>query len=412
MPERPHVAIMLDLEWSFKHHTAIFAGAMQFAEEHGWLTTIDEYVGDTLPARRARKPGRTKLPYDGVIARADQKTADRASRLDLPIVNVWYNSPAFDELPGVYVDQKAVGMLAAEHLQGRGFRQFAALTAVEDRGQAQATEAFASAAQQIGSTCVIGRCSLHPRDTLALWRKTERALASWMDGWELPVGVFVAADHLSQIVVQMCRQRDWRIPQDVAVVVGKNEETYCENTRPTLTGIEIGYERIGYEAARLLDERMSQRREQPASGSKTSPAEPESAPQKVILPPRGLVLRESTDFYTAGDPEVAQALAFIAQNSHRPIRVDDVAEAVMLEPRTLRRRFDKHLGWPVVDEIRRVRIERAKRELMQGDASIADIAHAVGFSDANRLYEVFVREVGVSPTQYRKERQLEHGGPS
>ena len=38
----------------------------------------------------------------------------------------------------------------------------------------------------------------------------------------------------------------------MAIIAGRNEETFCERPRPALTSVEFGYERVGYEAARLI----------------------------------------------------------------------------------------------------------------------------------------------------------------
>ncbi len=53
-----------------------------------------------------------------------------------------------------------------------------------------------------------------------------------------------------------------------------------------------------------------------------------------------------------------------------------------------------------------MRIERAKRELAQGNRPLAAIARDAGFGSLQRLYEVFRRELGMSPRAYRKQRQL------
>ncbi len=59
---------------------------------------------------------------------------------------------------------------------------------------------------------------------------------------------------------------------------------------------------------------------------------------------------------------------------------------------------------------RRVRIERAKRELASGKRTLKEIAHDVGFSSSMRMYDVFCREVGMSPSEYRERRRLEPKG--
>ena len=77
--------------------------------------------------------------------------------------------------------------------------------------------------------------------------------------------------------------------------------------------------------------------------------------------------------------------------------------------KTLQRRFRKVLGRAISEEIRRVRIERAKRELGQTDRSLDEISSKVGFGPRKRMYEVFCRDVGLSPSEYRKQRQLVGG---
>lgn len=385
MPKPRRVAVRLELDWPYKRHAATFAGTLRYAQEHGWQSTVDEFVEDTV-ARRGNA-----LPYDGVIARASTKLASLAARLKLPVVNVWTSSPVWNRLPGVFPNYPAMGRMRAEHLLSRGLRRAAALTTDHDRGQVMEAKAFIDTLQEAGCQCNAETISLEAASSVNEWRKSERTIADWMDGWKLPIGVFVSVESHGRIVAQACRNRGWRVPEDVAIITGQNEETLCEGLRPTLSSIEIGYDRIGYEAALLLDRLMD---------GQAPPKEP------ILISPMGLVVRESTDFFAAEDSLIAAALTFIAANSHQQIGQDDVARAVATEIRTLQRRFQKHLNRSIASEIRRVRIERAKRELAQGGRSIKEIARDTGFGEAPRMYEVFQRELGVTPGQYRRERQV------
>ncbi len=81
-----------------------------------------------------------------------------------------------------------------------------------------------------------------------------------------------------------------------------------------------------------------------------------------------------------------------------------------METRTLQNYFRKYLVRPIAAEIRRVRIERAKRELASGKRTLKEIAHDVGFSSSMRMYDVFCREVGMSPSEYRERRRPEPKG--
>lgn len=130
------------------------------------------------------------------------------------------------------------------------------------------------------------------------------------------------------------------------------------------------------------------------------------SPRHILVPPQGVVARESTDFFAVEDELVAAALTFIASNSHRRIGQDEVARAVAADTRTLQRRFRKILNRSVVSTIRQVRLERAKRELSQGNRKLQEIARDVGFGTVMRMYNVFRRELGVTPSAYRKRHQF------
>jgi len=387
LPRKPRrVALMLDLEWPFKRHASIFAGTQRYAEEQGWHSIIDEFAHDTLPAGRKRP-----VPYDGVLARANTQLAERAKRLGVPVVNVWLSSPAREMLPGVFADFAASGRLQAEHLLTRGLRNFAAVVAFKNRGQDLELSEFRRRIEREGCTCVSTKVPQSLSRSVRHWRKTERGISEWMEKWSLPIGVIVPDEDLGRLIVQMCHEREWRVPQDVAIIAGQNEETLCEFPRPSLTSMEFGYGRIGYDSAKLLQRLMD---------GKKPPVKP------ILLSPQGLVVRESTDFFAVNDDLVAAALEFISKNSHRRIGQDAVARAVHAETRTLQLRFRRVLGRPVAAEIRRVRIERAKRELAQSKRHLSDIARDVGFGEAKRMNEVFRRELSVTPSEYRKQRQI------
>ncbi len=385
----PRVALMLDLQWPYKRHAEVFAGVQRYAEEQGWTSIIDEFAHDTLRRKRSAADR-----YDGIVARANHPLARRAATLGVPVVNVWPSSPARRLLPGVFPDSTETGRLVAEHLLARGFRAFAALTSPKNVDNDLEVEEFTRLVREAGFDCAAAYIPQNPSRDAATWRETERLIARAMDAWTPPVGVYVGQEECGRLVVQLSHQRGWRIPEDVAIVAGKNEETLCEQPRPSLTSIEIGYDRIGYAAAALLDRLMA---------GHAPPAGP------TRLAPHGLVVRESTDFFAVENAVVAAALAYISANSHRGIGPADVARAAGAETRTLQNYFRDTIQRPIAAEIRRARIERAKRELAQSNRALDAIARDVGFGNTQRMYEVFRRELGVTPGEYRRRRQLRSG---
>jgi AraC-like DNA-binding protein len=65
------------------------------------------------------------------------------------------------------------------------------------------------------------------------------------------------------------------------------------------------------------------------------------------------------------------------------------------------------VGRTLAAEIRRVRIEEAKRLLLESGKSISEIARMSGFGHEDLLARVFRRGLGMTPSQYRRQHQRE-----
>jgi LacI family transcriptional regulator len=195
-------------------------------------------------------------------------------------------------------------------------------------------------------------------------------------------------------LLEVCRQVGLRVPDDVAVLGVGNDELLCELARPELTSVALPGERIGMEAAAMLDGLLSR-----------SPAPARSR----LLRPQGVVTRHSTDVLSVDDPEVAAAVRFIRNNAHLSICVDDVLLEVPVCRRTLERRFRAVLKRGLGEEIRRVRVERASALLATTSASMVEIGQRSGFSDAKQFSAIFHNETGQTPTAYR--RSMARPGP-
>ncbi len=409
MPAPRRIGLTLDVHLLYKHHTDTFAGFKRYADERQWHTVLDDWIVETLATSKRSRPA-----YDGVVARVGAEHAalvDATAKAGVPLINVMAGSPFFTTLPGVYPDFEQAGRVRAEHLISRGFSRLAFMASMESRPYQLQAASFAAAAAAEGCPVTLFDMSATWGDTLPLYRKNIARLRAWMDEWELPVGLGVSNDNFGRLVAQMVDDRGWRVPEDVAIVGGLNEEKLCETSRPTLSSVDVGYERVGYEAGRLLEQLMDEadgarnRRKKPLMGRRS--ASPPADPIQIVVPPVGVVARESTDFYAANDDLVARAHDYIAAHCHKQITVNDVAAKLAVSPKTLQKRFADVLRRSVAEEIRRVRLEKAKRELTGGDRSVHEIAVRAGFTCNTRMTEVFKRELGVTPRQYRQQRKIQ-----
>ncbi|WP_223624974.1 AraC family transcriptional regulator [Microbacterium sp. EST19A] len=95
---------------------------------------------------------------------------------------------------------------------------------------------------------------------------------------------------------------------------------------------------------------------------------------------------------------VRRALAYIEENAHLPITVDDVASASFISTRGLQYAFRRALDMTPTEALRRVRLDGAHRDLERGDgASVRVIARRWGFSHPSRFTSAYRDAYGGTP---------------
>ena len=98
---------------------------------------------------------------------------------------------------------------------------------------------------------------------------------------------------------------------------------------------------------------------------------------------------------------VAKVEQFCRRNLSRPIGVQDMARVAKMSRFHFSRQFDQARGVTPGRFLATLRIERAKRLLVDSELSVNEVAPLCGFADANYLCKVFRREYGVSPGRFK-----------
>lgn len=384
------IAIALQIDQPYPHHQEVFAGIQRYAQERAdWECLIDEHPG--YGAGRRHGPASR---YDGVIARASQSLQRRLRRQGIPLVNTQFQTHR-PGLAGVYADPWAMGRVAAEHLMDRAFRRLCILVDRRHKHSWEICQEFVRRAAEASISCMVHDLPEEPYEQPAYWLRIERSLIDVLGKLTPPVAVFTETAPVARLMVQLARSRKWRVPQDIAILCEHNLKAVV-SVSPQISSVEPNYERVGYEAARLLDRLMA------------GDAPP---PEPIFVPPQGIIARESTDYFAVDDEVVAAALHFVSGRLGKPLRLEQIAGAVTVSPRLLQQRFRAGLGRSVSDEIRRLRIEAAKRMLAEPKRPIHEIAVLCGFKNSDIMGQVFRRELGTTPRQYRKQnaRAPKHG---
>jgi len=176
------------------------------------------------------------------------------------------------------------------------------------------------------------------------------------------------------------------VPDDVAVVGVDNEDPLSRLVWPGLSSVSLNTDEIGYKAAAMLHRTLSGN----AAGRNT-----------VQVAPFGVVARGSTRSLALEDPILSKVISAINESICQPLAVDDLAKLVAISRASLERRFRRFLDRTPLQEIRRVRIARARQLLKATDLPLKAIAAQCGYPAASRLIEAFQAETGVTPSAYR-----------
>ena len=373
------VAFALEMEWGLKHHSEIYAGCQRFANEAKWATSIIPNSPKVLETGS----------YDGIIARVGTSFHKMAQYKKIPLVNVWQNSPV-KEVASVFSNNYETGVIAAEHLLGRGLRRFGFLGHNRDKADIQQLDGYTETLKSEGYQSTIFKFNRSVIEGNAEgWEEFILQLRKWIKGLQPPVGIHATSDINCRYLIEICKSLELKIPHDLAIVGSGNEPLICSSPYPSVTSIDKNFEEVGYQAAMLLDEMMK-------SGKRSKEAK--------YCQPQGIVPRQSTDSYASDHPKVALALRYIAESANRRIKVNDVVNAVATNRRTLERNFREFTGRTISHEISRMRIERAKRLMTESDHSFKELAAELGYRNSDHFYKSFLRAEGQTPSSFRKER--------
>ncbi|MDP6523321.1 MAG: substrate-binding domain-containing protein [Kiritimatiellia bacterium] len=370
--------------YPLRKHYDLIHGVQKFAEAQ------DNWELDIGPYPEARKNFSKR--FDGVVGRISAETLAAARAAGIPVVNTHIQSSTVEGVPHVLIDSYKAGRMAAEHLIARGLRRIVYISIRGSLANNENCKGVAAVAKEQGCACsrfyvnrIFWSSSLQQRQFVATLTKAAQ-------DWQAPLGIATFEDHLGRSAVTEVQELGWSVPQDIAVISAGNDEIHCCNLFPTLSSIDLGYEQNGYEAARLLEELM------------LGKAPPE---ETILVPPKELVLRQTSDVFAVTDPRVSRALRFLADNSHCEISVGDVAAVAGINRQNLNRLFNRHIGHSINRELIRLRIEAFKRLLVESDMPLKKAGAQAGFGSESQVYRVFKRLNGMTPAEYREKRQLE-----
>lgn len=99
--------------------------------------------------------------------------------------------------------------------------------------------------------------------------------------------------------------------------------------------------------------------------------------------------------------KVQKIAHYIALHYTELITIEQIAQAVSLNPNYAMTLFRQHFNQSIMDYLTKFRVAHAQRLLLSSNTSIHNIAQQSGFGSISQFYTTFKRAIGTTPNQYR-----------
>ena len=348
----------------------------EYADSHNWRLEIAErfnpprgWTGDGVLSMFLNEPAMNRF-------------LESLVRRKIPIVDL-FGIKMRKGMGAVIHDNEALGRLAAEHFRERGFTHAAFYAFEWTRQHDERYDSFAAAWHGARPMRWIWPES-------PAWRLGRKALADWtlrtLDAAPKPIAIYTYNSYNAAFLSQICIDHGIAVPHNVAILSANDTLIYnCRKSMP-ISGIDRDEERKYRTAVELLDRMMDGK----------------AARDTVLsIKPKCIVTRRSTDVIAVSDETLRKAETLISRDLSSHFGPSQIASGLGMSLRKLNARSKSELGHSVLDEIVRLRVEAAKRMMLDSGVKLAAIAASTGFCNASYFSKVFRRLTGHAPNEWR-----------
>ncbi|RCS54042.1 helix-turn-helix domain-containing protein [Bremerella cremea] len=330
---------------------------------------------------------RLRLPRnwqgDGVIAHMRTRTlVNHLRRAGLPTVDVSIMYPDEQWVGRVITDDTVRSEMALNHFRERGIEHFACYAPQMGRYSPQREMLFVQAVREAGYACETFRA----KGVREGWSIDPGPVLNWLSQLKRPLGLFASDPYPARQIADICESAGLRIPDEIAILAGDDDDLICNLGFPSLSAVQLACGALGRSAAALLSKLM----------------EGEPIPkQPTKISPLQVCARHSTDLLAINDSELQAILRYIHENIAQGIQVKQVLREFAISRRHLEQRFRSELGRSPAELIRGLRLDMAKRVLIETDLSIAEASHLCGFTSTAHFSVAFQQQFGAPPSVWR-----------
>lgn len=213
-----------------------------------------------------------------------------------------------------------------------------------------------------------------------------RRLTEFLSRLPNETAIFAVNDETARETADAADGLGLDIPRNFTLVGVDNLEDVCESRSPSLSSVQIDFERAGYLAAKKLHEVMKGVR---------------SVPKVGTFGPLFTLRRQSTRGFGRRSTQVLALIDFIRERACDGISVADVVAVAGASRRLVELRFRETAGHSIHDEIEQVRMDRVMQLLLDRTVSLQVVLAQSGYATERALRKAFRRRTGYSLLDWR-----------
>jgi len=118
--------------------------------------------------------------------------------------------------------------------------------------------------------------------------------------------------------------------------------------------------------------------------------------------PQVMEVTEFDYLLQCGDDIIVQSMQIMCKNISTPLSTRDIADNIAVSARTLERRYKEIASTSPAGVYKKLRLNVARKALLNTAQSVITIAMDTGFADASHFSRSFFKEYDLLPSQYRK----------
>jgi YesN/AraC family two-component response regulator len=120
--------------------------------------------------------------------------------------------------------------------------------------------------------------------------------------------------------------------------------------------------------------------------------------QQLLIAIAQNIKKENQNFSTS--LKVEKIIQYMHEHMHDKITLTKLSDLVQLSPTYLSRAFKEITGYTIIEFFNKMKMDKAKEMILEGNRKIKEVAGALGFTDEFYFSRIFKKTEGLSPSEF------------